>query len=627
MDQYTAEDIQDLDDRSHVRLRTSMYMGNTNYTHFDVCSFDNENVSKLNVGFIPAMYRCVVEILDNAIDELTQSTQRSKTIHITYDETGKFTIADNGRGIPIEQKTDRDGKLVWVPEMVLTRLRAGRNFKNDKQAGVQGMNGIGSSATCFLSSEFIIDVWRDGKHYHQDIFDGAADIRVPVVEKVSKKDSKTGTQITFTLDQTVFLNQLIPVDLIKNKAKELALTNPGFEIYFNDERYSYSKGFDTYFSELNTTRFKIESENASIHLLFDDKASGEEMYTWVNSSFLFDGGIINTQFINAFCDKVIDHLSKDAKKLKCEVIKNDVKCGLSIFASFKISDPQYDSQAKTRLTGPSFRTEFREMIDQHWKSFVRHHREWINKVLDRAVVRCKQENNKKAVKTLQKASLKKTPGLVDATSKIRSECSLLICEGLSAAASILEVRDPKTIASYPLTGKLNNVYGASVAECLQMGKLSDLLAAIGLVPGKKAIRSSLRYSKIIISSDADVDGGSIMALLVNLFFQFWPELFDNNYEPFIYRLIAPNVVVSKGSKRIHFPSRQAFEEVKESYKGWTVEYMKGLGSLHKEDWRMMMVDISSFTIPFVDDGDLKETLRLIFGPDADRRKRWLSSYE
>lgn len=627
MDQYTADDIQDLDDRSHVRLRTSMYMGNTNFTSFNMCIFESERISKQAVGFVPAMYRCVIEILDNCVDELTQSKQRTKTIQIQYTEDGKFIISDNGRGIPIEQKTDRDGKMVWVPELVLTRLRAGRNFKNDKQAGVQGMNGIGSSATCFLSSEFTIDVWRDGKHYRQEIFDGAATISDPVIQNTNKKDTKTGTQISFVLDPTVFNNQQIPLDVIRNKAKEIALTNPGFEVIFNGERYAFAKGFDTYFTDLSINRFKIENGNSSIHMIFDEKVSTEEMYTWVNSSYLFDGGIINTQFINAFCDKVIDHLSREAKRLKCEVVKNDVKQGLSIFASFKISDPQYDSQAKTRLTGPSLRTELKEIIDENWKVFVRNHKDWLSSVLDRAVIRCKQENNRKAVKTLQKASTKKIPGLVDATSKIRSECSLLVCEGLSAAASILEVRDPKTIASYPLTGKLNNVYGASVAECLQMGKLSDLLAAIGLVPGQKAIRSSLRYSKLIISSDADVDGGSIMALLVNLFFQFWPELFDSNYEPFVYRLIAPNVVVSKGSKRLHFPTRQAFEDVKDQYKGWTVEYMKGLGSLHKEDWKMMMADISKFTIPFTDDGDLRETLKLIFGPDADRRKIWLSSYE
>lgn len=621
---YTAHDIQDLDDRSHVRLRTSMYMGNMNPVSFDVCMFEDSGIEKRSVTFIPAMVKCAGEILDNSNDELSQITQKIKTISILYDENGRFVIEDNGRGIPIEQKLDRDNKLVWVPEMVLTRLRAGRNFKSDKQAGVQGMNGIGSSATCFLSSKFEIDVWRDGKHYYQVVLNGAATISTPVIEKYT--GNKTGTRITFKLDEEIFGPGIIPEEVVHNRAREIALTNPGLKVTYNGNEYLFKNGFDSYFEQIGLQCSKFETKNMSVYLLLNgDVSNQEQVFSWVNSSFLYDGGTVNTQFVNAFSERTIDQLSKEAKKVKCEVCKKDVVQNLTVFANFKISDPQYDSQAKTRLTGPSLRNELKDLVDVGWKSFARLNKDWLQVVLDRAVVRCRQENNKKAIKTLQKVSAKKIPGLIDATSRVRSECNLLLCEGFSASAQVLEVRNPKTIASYPMTGKLNNVYGASVAECLQMGKLSDLLAAIGLVPGEKATRSLLRYSKVIISSDADVDGGSIMALLVNLFYQFWPELFDSNYEPFVYRLIAPNVVVSKGTTRIHFPSRQQYEDAKDQYKGWTVEYMKGLGSLHKEDWKMIMGDLDKFLIPFVDDGNLKNVLSLIFGPDADKRKEWLSS--
>jgi DNA gyrase/topoisomerase IV subunit B len=290
-----------------------------------------------------------------------------------------------------------------------------------------------------------------------------------------------------------------------------------------------------------------------------------------------------------------------------------------------MKSPEYDSQAKTRLTAPDLRKDFVDAITSQWKPFAKKNEQWLANVIERAERRHKHKEDKDAIAEHEQNKKRRSVAkLLDATSRIRSECQLLIAEGDSATAQISEARNPKTTASYWLGGKINNVYGCSVAQVLKMDKLKDLLAIIGLTPGKKAIRSQLNYGRIVIASDADYDGDDIFTLLVNLFYQFWPELFDKNYEPFIYRLVAPNVVVSKGGKRVHFSRRPEYEKVKDKYKGWTVEYMKGLGSMWKEDWEMVLSGDSDTFIPIIDDGQIKPTLELLFSDNADARKVWLT---
>ena len=332
---------------------------------------------------------------------------------------------------------------------------------------------------------------------------------------------------------------------------------------------------------------------------------------------------------NAFFERVIQHLEKEAKKTKTDVTRNDVRQGLMVLATLKVKNPEYDSQAKTRLTGPDMRREFTSSLDAQWKPFTKKASGWLATVLERANERHHKQANKKAIDDHAKNMRKRVPGLLDATCKVRSKCQVLITEGESAKSQISEARDPRTTAAFALTGKINNVYGSTPAQVLQMGKITDLLSVIGLIPGRKAIRTELNYGKIIIATDADYDGDDIFTLLTNLLYQFWPELFDKNYEPIVYRLVAPNVCLVKGSKRIHFPRRSDYEKVKDKYKGggWTVNYLKGLGSMSKEDWEMLLSGETDTLLPIIDDGTLGNTLQLLFGDSADDRKRWLTTVE
>ena len=626
-DNYTSDDIQELSDRDHVRKRTQIYLGSTNRTEYPVPTFLDKAFGINTYEFVPAVYKSFNEIVDNSIDELTQLNKRTKSIQISGDtENGIYGVKDNGRGIPIDKR--EDGR--YTPQVALGSLRAGRNF-NGTQAGVIGQNGVGSACTNYCSESFDVRIIRDRKEYTQSFRNGADNVSKPKIK--STTSTKTGTEVQFKLDREVFTEGVdLPADLVHGRAMEIAFNNPGMTVTYNDNQenyiYKYPRGFEDVLSKMSKNYYKFESEGMEWYVVFDlHEGIDEQIFTWVNSSLLFEGGKCNTQFLNAFTDQVSDTLKTQAKKMKCEVTKNDVRRDLLVFGILKVTQPEYDSQSKTRLTGPDMRLDIKSMLEGQWKSFARQGKEWFETVLKRATDRHHSKADKEAMKDLTKGRRKKVVGLTDATSRNRYECKLIVTEGLSAAGMIDDVRDPKTVGSLPLSGKINNVYGARLAEVLKMGKIEKLIQAIGLVPGQKAVRSDLRYGQVWIAPDADPDGDDIMTLLSNLFYKYWPELMDPN-RPFLFRLVAPNVVASKGKgkshQRIHFANRAEYEKKKTKYKTWQIDYYKGLGSMIKDDWQMILSDDSDTLIPLNADAGMSDTMELLFGENADARKAWLS---
>lgn len=627
---YTSSDIKVLSDFEHVRARTQVYLGNMNPTEYTVPLFVNGELVMKTMTFIPAVYKAVGEIIDNSLDEFAQIKQRNKTLRITADpDIGKYSIGDNGRGVPIDKH--ETGK--YTPEVVFGSLRSGRNFTDDKEVGVIGMNGVGSSCVVATSSEFDVLIHRDKKVYQQRFVDGASKVSKPKISAASGP-AQTGTQVSFQLDPLVFKDVSLPVEMIRNRAIEIAMTNPDITVEYNNEKFKFKRGLLDLVTEVASDKtffcFEIADTNVTgeiFVILNAHDGIDEQMYTWVNSSLLFDGGKCNTQFFNALFERVISHLEKEAKKTKTDVTRNDIRQGLMVLANLKVKNPEYDSQAKTRLTGPDMRKELTGTIDTHWKVFTKRAEGWLSEVLERANERHHKQANKKAIDEHAKNMRKRVPGLLDATSRVRSECQVLITEGESAKSQISEARDPNTTAAFALTGKINNVYGSTPAQVLKMGKITDLLSAVGLIPGRKAMRGDLNYGKIVIATDADYDGDDIFTLLTNLMYQFWPELFDKGYEPIVHRLVAPNVCLVKGAKRVHFARRSDYEKAKDKYKngGWTVNYYKGLGSMAKEDWEMLLSGETDTLIPIVNDGKMGEALKLLFGDSADARKEWLTT--
>lgn len=631
MAEYTSEDIEVLSDNEHVRKRTNLYLGNTQRAEYQIPIFGQEGEFSIQqVEFIPAVYKTVNEIVDNSLDEFQKlnGSVKRKTIKINCDPlTGEYNISDNGRGVPID--IHQSGK--HTPEVVFGQLRAGRNFNDDeKESGVIGQNGVGSSCVNFCSEQFKVTVYRDHQRYTQTFKEGGTKISKPRITDI--QNDRSGTQVQFKLDPTVFGDVQLPETLVQNRAIEVAFNNPDVYVEYNDLKYRYPKGFKNILDDISKTYPKMSYHQFTykndicdmtfyvVHNLIE--SPHEQMFTWVNSSLLFDGGLCNTQFINQFVSKISDQVQSQLKKLNCTIVKEDVAENLIIFAQLKLKNPQYDAQHKTRLTGPNLRKEIQSTLEgNQWKQFCRKNKQWLDDVVNSAYERHHAKANKKAISSLSKNLKKKIPNLIDATSKARKNCSIYLTEGFSAGAQIVEVRDPKFVATLPMTGKINNVWGVGPAEVVNMGKLIDMFTAIGLVPGKPADSKKLRYGKIVIATDADPDGSHITSLLVCLFYNFWPELFDPN-NPVVYKLNAP-LITAYGKKSFHyFNTKEEYEKVKSKYRSYTIRYNKGLGSLLLEDWKEIL-DNPKYLTPIVDDGKFKETLELHFGGDSEKRREWL----
>lgn len=619
----TREDrFRELTDIEHVRLRLPIYLGSKVEETFNGPIFTNDGFQLGTVTFIPALLKAFSEVVDNAVDELTSRKQRLKQIAITVDEAEQvITIADNGGGIPIDKRPN--GK--YRPEVALASLRAGSNFDDTQhEAGVIGQNGVGASVTNICSSHFTVDIHRDGKRYQQAFFEGTREIKAPRITKTTS--TKTGTEISFTLDPAVFGHTELPIVALRNRAYEIALTNPEFTVTFNGEKIRYKKGMAELASEISSSNFAFvqEYDDGTRHefIVIPDYHDNKEetILTWVNSSLLYGGGMCNTQFMNGFTAKVMEHLAGRAKRAKIEMHKDDVRRGLLVLGNLRLKGPTYDSQAKTRLTGPSVRKDIDSILDDQWAGFARKNKEWIEHVFQNAEARYHARRNREAVDEHKKKS-KHVEGLIDASEKDRTKCILFITEGLSAKGAIQHVRSPHH-AAIDMTGKINNVYGSTPAQVLAMSKVADLLTVIGLTPGQRVDPYRLRYGKIVIATDADTDGAHIATLLINLFYQFWPELFSME-RPRIYRLMTPNVVAYNAKQRIHFSTLPEFNAVSHKYKTHTIKYMKGLGSMTFDDWRQVLENIDANSHIIVDDGAMADTLALHFGSDVAARKQWL----
>lgn len=607
---YTADDITVLSDREHCRLRIEVYFGSNELTEFNMPMYDRNGVYEKHT-FSAAAFRALNEIIDNATDEVLQHATKKKSVEIYYSQaTGNTVVSDSGRGVPISMYKDT-GK--YTPEIVFCSLKSGRNF-GEREAGIRGMNGIGSSATNFMSSSFKVTSCRDGKIFTQEYLNGADTISKPKIVTTTAK--QTGTRIEFCLDPAVFGQgkTIIPVEVMKSKAAEINLANPNIVVSFVDT----DKGEATTFNNvaISGNDYTFTKDQTTVRGVID--IFGENAACIVNGSYMLLGASFVSQFNNTLVEFVQGELKSTIKAEGLTIQGSDCSLGVTLFAS--VPNVAYDSQSKTRAVG-SIKPAIEGWFESNQKALKKDLKEWFEQVLDRARERAVEENRKKQKKDKKKTNLKGIENFIDASSPLRSICSIVLTEGLSAAASLCQVRDPEKMASLPLSGKVNNVYGMKPHQAAQLGKLTDIFSVCGLTPGEKATSDTLRYGRIVITTDADPDGSNIMTLLVNIFYTFWPELFDPA-NPKVFRLVSPNVAAKKGDEVVHFATMDAFNKHKDKYKNWTIKYFKGLGSLTVKDWKQVLSTDSNYH-PIVSGEGMHDVLKLIFGPDADARKVWL----
>ncbi len=602
-----------------------MYLGSVEpHTQSIVLYRDMQPVVS-EVTWTPALFTCLREIIDNALDEIIGHGHGNR-IDINFDsETLVFSVQDNGRGIPIE--FDKNEKQ-YLATMVLTEPKAGRNF--DERGEVAGANGIGSSAVSNTAEWFKVEIIRDGKKFKQMFREGmpgskALDILKPKITEI--KSDKTGTLIEFLPSKEVYQSRIVPEEFIKARIVDIAVCNPLLKIFYNGEQIKVRPRQElTLFPNVKPITIDInEGKLRSKFWITYGNDGAEHVHSMVNNIPVFNGGVHIDAFRRLFYGNLLTALERESKKRKLTPNRSDVQDGLFIYNITTMDAPNFDSQSKTRLINEDVASAFKKQLEDAalYRDLIKKNPEWITAIYARCEARTMKKDAADISKANKAGKKQKVEKLFDATGRDRQKCILFLAEGDSAISGLTEARNPEIHGGLPLRGKVLNCHPSksNLKEVASNEALLQITRSIGLNIGERANRYALRYGKIFITCDADEDGKNIMALLVNFFYQLWPELFDPQ-NPFIYVFDTPLIIASKGKQRKYWFNDDYHTFSQNDYKGWEVTRAKGLAALRKPDWQNSLADPK--VVPIIDDGELKEALDLLFNENrADDRKEWM----
>lgn len=642
MTKSTYDQTHKLDDYQFTRLRTEVNFGSREVVREVIAGYDGQRMVIDEVEYVPALFTYWREVLDNAIDEVV-AKGHGTSVYFSFDPaTLTFEVEDDGRGIP--------SNLV---QQLLGEARAGRNF--GARDAVAGTNGVGAATTNFTSEFFEVTSRHAGVEHHQVFREDPKNDRHDVGAPKTQKTKEHGLKIRFRPSKHVYHNLVMPESFVRGRIYDVAAAYPDLRVYYNGTRIKLPKGGllnglktvdvdivgvtevthsaarEIGVKDTSVTKHPFRSTFRLVPDFFRGK--GDHVHTMVNMILATNGGSHVAEFRSAFYNGLIEALSKEAKRRKIGTLtRQDVENGLLVYNVTSMHAAVFDGQAKTKLTNPEAAKAVKAGItDKVISDAIKRNPEWIEEIFRR----CAARNNAKDLSDANKESKKglkvRIPKLTDATGSDRTKCILMIAEGDSAIGGSKSVRDHRIHAGMPLRGKVMNVSGVSPKKVVDNEELFSLMSAIGLVIGERAIpRSKLRYGQIWITTDEDEDGKNITALLVNFFHTYWPELFDADLPPFIFKMETPLLILERGkgksAERKYFYGRTAGDYDPERYKGWSVIRAKGLGRLQPAHWRDAL-DRPSL-IPIVDRGDLKEALDLIFNDSRpDDRKVWLGGSE
>jgi DNA gyrase/topoisomerase IV subunit B len=623
------DEIKKLSPYQHVRLRTTVYYGSTTLHTQPVLDFTQEKACVKEYSWVPAVFTSAREVWDNALDEVVAHGHGTK-IDITFDpDTMTFSVEDDGRGIPIDW--DEDHKMHKVT-LALSELMSGRNF--DERTNTAGMNGIGASGVNYCSEFFNVDIHRDGKRFQQNFTEGnpmfgdSLQIGEP---KITSKQGKTGTKITFKLSTSVFKVLTLSAEFLRSRIVEIACANPMIKFKFNGELIKARKGSHSLFAGYEPIVINmdlVDKQFASEFILVPNFTDSADMsHSLVNNIPVFNGGTQIDSFKKYFVSNLLNNLTRESKRRGLTPNRSDVMETLLIYNVTNMLKPDFDSQSKTRLINEEVEAYIRTALDDEklYKKILRDNKSWIDQIYARCAARTQKKDDADTAKLARKVLRTKVPKLMDATGKDRTKCILLIAEGDSAVSSVSAVRDPEVHGGLPLRGKILNVRGESNKTILDNSICQDIMSSIGLTLGAKVKRDELRYGQVWITCDADTDGANIMALLTNFFYLHWPELFDPNLPAFFLVFSTPFIIQEDKKKQRHYWYSDDWQNYNgDDWKGCAkATRAKGLGSLEEVDWVNSLA--KPRLIPLTDDGKLEETLKLIFDKTlADARKTWMS---
>jgi len=600
-----------LDDRTHVLSRPSMYIGSIKpHTSKKFLINDGKMISN-EITYNPGLLKIFDEIITNSVDEHKRDDSKLNTIKITI-KNDQIEVWDNG-GIPVVKHKEEDQ---WIPEMIFSNLKAGSNFDDSESRTWAGTNGVGSSLTNIYSKEFIISTCDGKNHYFQIFSDNMGKKTEPKI----KKSKVNHTSIKFIPDYEKFgLNCLNSemFDVIKKRVYDIAGCNPEIKIYFNDELINV-KSFEDYIKFYREDYFFETNQDKSWSLGIAHSEEGFQQISFVNSTETYDGGNHVDYVMNQIVSNLRDFFQK---KHKVDIKPSELKNHIQIFICSTVVNPSFSSQTKEKLITEvkDFGYTF-EVSEKMIKSILKS--EIISSILDWVQKKKSADENKLARELNKNLSKIKVEKLIDAKSRERWKCSLSIFEGDSASSAFRKYRDPQTQGAFSLRGKFINALEINNQKLVSNNEVVNLMGALGLKLGQKAVPGTLRYGKILFYCDADHDGSSIVGLLINFFHKYWPELFEN---PMVFKAETPIVVSKhlKNKKKISFYNQEEYNKWVDTIniKDWEIEYKKGLGALIDDEYKEIINNPKLVRI--ATDESSKKYLNVWFGKDSDLRKNEL----
>ncbi len=603
-----ANDFRILTARQHVRERIGMYLG----------SSSQEVVERFLKGqwktaeYVPALSKMIDEILDNSIDEAIRTNfKHANKIDVSIN-LDQVTVTDNGRGIPQDKIYDETSQEhILRPVAAWTRVNAGTSF--DDERVTIGTNGVGSSATNFLSSKFVGKTWSNGNMISVTCKNGGEEIKVNTRDKEG-----SGTEVSFVADfdcfETNSLSNLDTIELLEDRLMSLQMAFPEIRFSFNKRKIQVSD-LKKYSALFNDTVVIEKSENVSF--FFTSSEDGFRTNSFVNGVNTRMGGTYVDYIVNNIVDELMVMIKR---KFKVEVAKNTIKGGLTfVLFARNFVNPKFDSQTKERLTNPM--SNVREHFETaDCKDFATYARKIINTpdLIDpiiEAQLAKKIAADKRAA-TLAQKNLRKVK-VAKHIAASRQDATLKIVEGDSAMGFLLKVRDAQKVGAYPLRGVIMNTWDMKPADVLKNKELSELVAVLGLDINNPNSVDNATYDNIATLTDADHDGiGHISPLLIAFFYKFWPRLLS---EKRVKITRTPIMISRNGDKVKWFYTYEEASAFKSNKSGWKHRYIKGLGSLTEEEYDVIINQPQYDTVT-VDDASM---FQMMFGKESQLRKEYM----
>ena len=592
MNTYSASNITVLEGLEAVRVRPAMYIGDVNFR---------------------GLHHLVYEVVDNSIDEALAGY--CNKIYVSINEDNGITVEDNGRGIPVDMHEKEHRSAL---EVVMTVLHAGGKFDKGSYKVSGGLHGVGVSCVNALSDHMIVNVFRNGKIYQQEYSKGKP---LYAVREVGETD-KTGTRITFHPDGTIFTTTEYDYGTLLERMRELAYLNKGIDITIEDKRpradgaaapqdhFFSDKGLCDFIAYLDENRERlmpeaiyIEGERNGIPIeiaMQYNSTYNENIHSYVNNINTHEGGTHLAGFrsgltrtLKAYADR-----SGMLAKAKVDISGDDFREGLTAIISVKVSEPQFEGQTKTKLGNNEVRGAVDSAVSEMLENYLEEHPNEARIIVEKVILAARaRQAARKAREMVQRGNVFSSGGLpgklADCQDGDPSMCEIYFVEGDSAGGSAKQGRDRRYQAILPLRGKILNVEKAMRHRAFESEEIKNIYTALGVTIGtpedSQALNlEKLRYHKVIIMTDADVDGAHIDTLMLTFFFRYMPELIENGY---VYLATPPLYLVKKGNKSFYCWSEeermQAMEAVGD--KGVHVQRYKGLGEMNPEQlWETTM---------------------------------------